>query len=108
MKERLNVSLRTISAFLNDSYETDRLQWDVDVLSEFVTWINYYSKNTYEELLDCVSQVDKALLVVAYPTGMPADVLPLDREQCRHYWQLWLQRLQQFHRARDAAQGASS
>jgi len=42
-------------------------------------------------------EVKDALLVVAYPTGLPADVLVLKQEQCEHYWQTWLQRLQLYN-----------
>jgi len=42
-------------------------------------------------------EVKDAVLVVAYPTGLPADVLVLNQEMCEHYWQIWLQRLQLYN-----------
>lgn len=42
-------------------------------------------------------EVKNAVLVVAYPTGVPASVLFLNQNLCEHYWQIWLQRLQKFN-----------
>lgn len=42
-------------------------------------------------------KVENALLVVAYPTGRPADVLTLDRDKCEYYWNQWLKRLEAYN-----------
>lgn len=44
-----------------------------------------------------IHQVENALLVVAYPTGRPADVMMLDRKKCEKYWFDWLKRLEKFN-----------
>ena len=48
-------------------------------------------------------QIENALLVIAYPTGMPADVIQLNRQQLEAYWLIWLRRLQEFYRRKSAA-----
>ncbi|XP_059352066.1 mitochondrial genome maintenance exonuclease 1-like isoform X2 [Daphnia carinata] len=42
-------------------------------------------------------KVENALLVIAYPTGRPADVLTLDRDKCEYYWDQWLKRLEAYN-----------
>ncbi|XP_045623045.2 mitochondrial genome maintenance exonuclease 1 [Procambarus clarkii] len=42
--------------------------------------------------------VDSALLVVAYDTGLPAHTHFLSKDQCEHYWKMWCSRLAQFWR----------
>ena len=42
------------------------------------------------------------MLVVCYPTGMPADVIKLNRNQCEHYWLEWLKRLESFNHLKAA------
>ncbi|KAI9565427.1 hypothetical protein GHT06_009219 [Daphnia sinensis] len=42
-------------------------------------------------------KVENALLVIAYPTGRPADVLTLDRNKCEYYWDQWLKRLEAYN-----------
>ncbi|EDO36390.1 predicted protein, partial [Nematostella vectensis] len=38
-------------------------------------------------------QISNGVLVIAYRSGDPADVLIMDREHCLKYWKRWLQRL---------------
>lgn len=48
--------------------------------------------------------MENALLVVAYPTGRPADVLTLDKKLCEHYWNEWLKRLEAFNELKKSAE----
>ncbi|XP_046445847.1 mitochondrial genome maintenance exonuclease 1-like isoform X1 [Daphnia pulex] len=49
-------------------------------------------------------RVENALLVVAYPTGRPANVLTLDKKLCEHYWNEWLKRLEAFNELKKSAE----
>jgi hypothetical protein len=41
-------------------------------------------------------KVHRAVIVIAYSTGSQAHVHTLDSNQCLHYWDLWLDRLNQY------------
>ena len=40
----------------------------------------------------------KAVIVVVYVSGAPADVHVFDHQQCEGYWREWLDRLNQFQK----------
>ena len=41
-------------------------------------------------------QIDGGLVVVCYRDGKQAHAHFMTRDQCEHYWQQWLERLQRF------------
>lgn len=42
-------------------------------------------------------QIKKGLIVVAYTNGEPAKVHEVNEDLVKMYWNLWLQRLQEYH-----------
>lgn len=66
------------------------------------TFDNPIQVAAYLGALNCESklgtQVERALLVVAYPSGTKAHVHYMSREVCQQYWKVWLDRLELYFR----------
>lgn len=58
----------------------------------------YLGALNYDSNYQLPQQVESAMVVVAYDSGLPAHVHILDKEKCQTYWRLWCARLLQFWR----------
>lgn len=60
--------------------------------------VAYLGALNYDSRYQLSHQVQSAMLVVAYDTGLPAHVHIIDKEKCQAYWKVWRARLVQFWR----------
>ncbi|XP_045133548.1 uncharacterized protein LOC123517496 [Portunus trituberculatus] len=60
--------------------------------------VAYLGALNYDNSYQFSHQVQSAMLVVAYDTGLPAHVHIIDKDKCQAYWKVWCARLVQFWR----------
>lgn len=60
--------------------------------------VAYLGALNYDNGYQLSLQVQSAMLVVAYDTGLPAHVHIIDKDKCQAYWKVWCARLVQFWR----------
>jgi len=84
LKDIHDYPLQTI-AYAGAINDDENYSFNVSISSAHTSFIPY-------------AQVTKAVVVVVYISGAPADVHVFDHHQCEVYWRDWLERLDQYQK----------